>query len=72
MQKTEYEKMLDGELYDANDAVLKQMRLKARILMQEYNQSPYDKQQREILLKKLLSLLQADHSGEKPWTTLQA
>lgn len=54
MQKTEYQKMIAGELYDANDSALVQMRIKARTLMHEYNQSLYDKQQREILLQKLL------------------
>lgn len=54
MQKNEYEKMLAGELYDSNDALLMKMRVHARALMQEYNQTPYDKEQRELLLKKML------------------
>ena len=54
MQKTEYEKMLAGELYDASDHELMQMRIDARALMHVYNQTPYDKLQREMLLQKLL------------------
>jgi maltose O-acetyltransferase len=52
--KTEYEKMLIGELYDASDELLFQMRVNARNIMQEYNQTPYNKSQRELLLQKLL------------------
>jgi maltose O-acetyltransferase len=55
MQKTEYQKMLAGELYDSSDEILFQMRVKARGILQEYNQTGYDKQQRESLLKKLLA-----------------
>jgi len=54
MQKTEYQKMLAGELYDVSDKELMQMRVHARALMCEYNQTPYDKQQREMLLQKML------------------
>lgn len=52
--KTEYQKMLAGELYDASDNELMQMRIKARALMHVYNQTAYDKQQREMLLHQLL------------------
>jgi hypothetical protein len=52
--KTEYEKMLAGELYDGRDEVLMQMRINARALMQEYNQTAYDVKQREVLLQKML------------------
>ena len=54
MQKTEYMKMLSGELYDSGDEELMSMRIKARALMQEYNQTLYDKILREIILHKLL------------------
>jgi len=54
MQKTEYHKMLAGELYDSNDATLMHMRRNIRALMHEYNQTLYDKQQREVLLGKML------------------
>ncbi|HRH50600.1 MAG TPA: sugar O-acetyltransferase [Panacibacter sp.] len=52
--KTEYQKMLAGELYDANDEDLFRLRIKARALMHAYNQSPYDKHARELLLQELL------------------
>lgn len=52
--KTEYQKMLAGELYDASDNELMQMRIKARALMHVYNQTAYDKQQREMLLQQML------------------
>ena len=54
MQKTEYQKMLAGELYNANDNALTEMRVHARALMQVYNQALNDKQEREILLRKML------------------
>lgn len=51
---TEYEKMLAGELYDAGDTELKEMRVKARDLLQRYNQTAFDKAVREKLLHELL------------------
>jgi len=54
MQKTEKQKMLAGELYDAGNPELTQMRINARALIQAYNQTEYDKEQRERLLQKLL------------------
>ena len=53
--KTEYQKMLAGELYDAGVNELAQLRIKARIWMQEYNQTVYDKAQRTALIKKLFA-----------------
>lgn len=38
----EYEKMISGELYNANDAELTQMRIKVRSLLTEINQSVQD------------------------------
>lgn len=52
--KTEYQKMLAGDLYDASDETLFNMRINARALMHAYNQSAYDKQAREILLQNFL------------------
>lgn len=52
--ETEYQKTLAGKLYNASDDNLLQMRIKARALMREYNQTNFDKQQRELLLHKLL------------------
>lgn len=51
--KTEYEKMLAGELYDGSDTSLMSMRINARELMQQYNQTSYDKTARMLLLKKI-------------------
>jgi maltose O-acetyltransferase len=53
-EKTEYRKMLAGELYDASDKELTTKRIKARTWMQEYNQTVYDKSLRQNLLKELL------------------
>jgi maltose O-acetyltransferase len=53
MVKTEYEKMIAGELYDASDKQLFEMRLKARSMIQEYNQTSYDREKRALLLEKL-------------------
>jgi len=52
--KTEYEKMLAGELYDAGDAELSAMRMKARELMHTYNQTAFDKEKRIAVLQHLL------------------
>lgn len=52
--KSEYQKMLAGELYDSSDELLMRMRIHARSLMQVYNQTAYDKAQREMLLKHIL------------------
>lgn len=52
--KTQYEKMLAGELYDASDPQLFQMRVDARNVIQEYNQSYYDRENRALLLKTFL------------------
>lgn len=52
--KTEYQKMLAGELYTAGDAELMQMRTRARSLVQVYNLTAYDPQKRTLLLQQLL------------------
>jgi maltose O-acetyltransferase len=54
MRKTEYQKMLNGDLYNAGDKELIEMRRHARTVMHAYNQTVFDKMQREILLQKLL------------------
>src|SRR5882672_1516997 len=51
---TEYEKMLAGELYNAGDEELLNMRIRARVWMHAYNQTPFDKDIRTPLLKQLL------------------
>jgi maltose O-acetyltransferase len=49
--KTQYERMLSGELYDASDDELLQLRMKARLFMKEYNQTEPDREKRSLLLK---------------------
>jgi maltose O-acetyltransferase len=51
--KTQYERMLSGELYDASDDELLQMRVKARSFMKEYNQTESDREKRGQLLKQI-------------------
>jgi maltose O-acetyltransferase len=51
--KTAYQKMLAGELYDAGDPVLTEMRVKARNILQLYNQTPFDRDKRSVLLGQL-------------------
>jgi len=51
--KTEYQKMLAGELYDAGEEELFLLRVKARDWMHGYNQSVYDKKNRTKLLEKI-------------------
>lgn len=56
--KTELKKMLDGELYMANDLVLLDMRNKARALFMEYNQTLNEQAlERGLILKTLLGAL---------------
>jgi len=54
MIQTEREKMLACELYDASDNELMQMRIDTRTKLYTYNQTLYDKKQRDILLQNLL------------------
>ncbi len=51
---TEYQKMLAGELYDASDPHLFDMRVKARQLLRTYNQMEFDREQLAGLLMELL------------------
>lgn len=51
--KTQYERMLSGELYDASDDELLQMRVNARLFMKEYNQTESDREKRGQLLKQI-------------------
>lgn len=61
--KTEKEKMLAGELYDALDAQLSEDRLKARLLIKELNDSREDQTtERTRLLKELIP-----NAGEGLW-----
>jgi maltose O-acetyltransferase len=53
--KSEKEKMLSGELYNALDKQLTEERVKTRLLLKELNDSREDQpEQREIILKELL------------------
>ena len=52
--QTEYQKMLAGELYDAGDEELMQLRIRARSILQFYNQTGYDRKIRTAMLEKLL------------------
>lgn len=53
--KTELQKMLSGELYNASDAQLVEMRIKARTLTTQYNAIPVENaDERKALLQQLL------------------
>lgn len=54
--KTELQKMLDGELYDASDAQLTAMRASARQLLFQYNQlTAASRESKSAILQQLLS-----------------
>jgi maltose O-acetyltransferase len=53
-EKTEYEKMLAGELYVAGDPELLSMRVKVREYLSAYNQTAFNSPERASLLKKIL------------------
>ena len=54
--KSELEKMLAGELYNANDPELVQMRFKARSLFAKYNQTMAENTlERKLILKQLFA-----------------
>jgi maltose O-acetyltransferase len=65
--KAEYEKMLAGELYDAGDTMLVEMRIKARALMQQYNQTAYDKEVRCVILQQLLGKMGSNVDIQAPF-----
>lgn len=52
-EQTEYEKMLAGELYDASDTALMDLRIKAREWMQQYNSTGYNREERTPLIKQM-------------------
>lgn len=57
MKKTEKEKMLAGEIYDASDAQLTEDRIAARDLAYKFNQTlPSDKINREKLIRHLIKI----------------
>ena len=53
--KTEYQKMLAGELYDAQDNELMQLRTQARIWLRQYNQMDNDKAMRALSIKQIFN-----------------
>lgn len=59
--------MLAGELYDAGDDTLLRMRIHARSMMQEYNQTSYDKTQRAALLKQILGKMGSNADIQAPF-----
>ena len=65
--KTEYEKMLAGELYDAGDPQLMEMRVKAKTWMRQYNQTAFDKPLREKMLKELFGKLGKNADIQTPF-----
>lgn len=65
--KTEYEKMLLGELYDAGDPELLSMRIRVRELLQVYNQSPYNREKRSGLLNKVLGKMGSSIDIQAPF-----
>jgi maltose O-acetyltransferase len=67
-EKTQYEKMLAGELYDASDPELFKMREQARSFIHGYNQSPYDKTLRSVLLKKIIGKMGEDIDIQTPFS----
>lgn len=66
--KTELEKMLAGELYDASDATLLSMRAKARTLFSEFNRTPYEAEpERQAILGQLLGHMGANLNIQPPF-----
>ncbi len=64
---TEYQKMLDGQLYNAADETLFSMRVKAREMMHEFNKSPYDIRLRYTMLQKLLGKMGTNVDIQPPF-----
>lgn len=66
--KSEYQKMLDGELYSAADPELLALRLKARRLFTTYNQIPHENiPERTRLLEELLGGLKSNPDIQAPF-----
>lgn len=66
--KTEKEKMLSGELYNAGDKELVNDRLKARLLIKKLNESREDKNdERDAIIKKLLPYTGKDFWLQPPF-----
>jgi maltose O-acetyltransferase len=68
MIKTELQKMLDGDLYDASDAELVAGRSKARTLFTQYNALSYDdKDGKKAILRELLGSFQNSIDIQSPF-----
>ncbi len=66
--KTELEKMLIGDLYDASDATLTAMRSHARTLFTEFNRTSYDADpERRAMLDQLLGSAGANLNIQAPF-----
>ena len=65
---TEKEKMLNGELYNAEDKNLKDERIKCKLLCQKYNSLAYDKfEERKSLIKQILGKVGNKYFIEQPF-----
>ena len=65
---TEKEKMLNGELYNAEDKSLKEERIKCKLLCQKYNNFAYDKfEDRSLLIKQILYKVGNKYFIEQPF-----
>ena len=67
MLPTEHQKMLSGELYQAWDPQLVEMRLAARTKMNAFNSSPEGSPEREQLLSEILGSLGSGSYLESPF-----
>ena len=65
---SEKEKMLNGELYNAEDKNLKDERIKCKLLCQKYNSLAYDKfEERKSLIKQILGKVGNKYFIEQPF-----
>jgi len=65
--KTEYQKMLAGELYNAGDNELMSLREKARQLTHAYNQLVFEKEERLQLLQQLFGKMGSNIDIQAPF-----
>lgn len=67
-EKTNYQKMIDEEIYDANDPELVKMRKDARVIFREYNNLSEDElEKRTELLSKLFRKIDGNIKIEPPF-----
>ena len=65
---TEKEKMINGELYNAEDKNLKDGRIKCKLLCQRYNNLAYDEfEERKTLIKRILGKTGEKYFIEQPF-----